>query len=209
MPTATKTRPASAELAPLEAKRDELHAAARAARRKRADYDAETERLRTEYTQDRHEHPDQYHGVDFKPRPGTEAAEVGAAIRERMRTNPHTDEYEQARAEFNQADAAVQRFRRERIHDLIAEKYPQADGAIDTICRGFETVAEGCEQYAAALAEVRGILTATPGLIGVPDVLAFDPRTEEWARDAAEVLAGEFIRPGLTPMGDWRVNLHD
>jgi hypothetical protein len=59
------------------------------------------------------------------------------------------------------------------------------------------------------LAEVRAIVHATPGLLGLPDVLAFDARVEEWAREAAAMLAGEIIRPGLTPMGDWRVNLHD
>jgi hypothetical protein len=42
--------------------------------------------------------------------------------------------------------------------------------------------------------------------MGVLDVLAFDPRVDEWARQARKVLAGEIIRPGLTPMGEWQVN---
>lgn len=122
--TATKPTTASAELAPLQAKRDKLHAAARAARQKRDDYDLETERMRSEHTQDRFVHGDQFQGANFQPVPGTPAAEMQAEIKERMRGNPHAGEYEQARAEFHEVDADVQRFRRERILDLIVEDAP-------------------------------------------------------------------------------------
>lgn len=205
MPTATKTTKASDELRQLEAKRDQLHAAVRDVRRQRDEYNAETERLRTEVTQDRHVHPEQYEGVQFKPVPGTAAADLQATVRERMAGNPHADDYEKARAAFVEADAAVQHFRRARFSDLLAELHPQADTAIATLRRAWETLVEGSEQYAAALGEVRAQTTVTPGLINAPDVLGFDNRVEEWARQALEVLAGEIIRPGLTPMGQWKV----
>jgi hypothetical protein len=75
--TATKTKPtASGELRKLEQKRERAYAPLQDVKRAREAWDAETERLRGEYTQDRHIHPEQYQGSTFTPKPGHRSRET-------------------------------------------------------------------------------------------------------------------------------------
>lgn len=198
MSTATKSP--STELARLEAERDRLHQAAREARAERDGHDAETAALRAELTQHRNEHPEDYFGGDFRPKPGTRAGELDAAIKQRITApNPAAAGYDEAVGRFHEAAAAVDSFRRERFDDLLGEFDPDLDAAEEQIRQGLELLIDGSAKYAAAVAGIRELIIATPGLNG--QHLSRDPRPDEWDRLARAALDSEIARPGLTAVG--------
>src|SRR5829696_4408876 len=118
MTTATKTTP-SAELAQLEQKRDRTYSALQEAKRTHDGFDEETERLKAEYGQYLHTHPEEHRDAAQNPKPDTKAAELLHEIRERRAGNPHTEEVEAAKAEYHRAASAVEAFRREHVEELV------------------------------------------------------------------------------------------
>lgn len=205
--SATKTPPAaSAELAKLERKRDDLHTKAQAAKRQVNDWDAATEALRAELTARCHTHPDEVAGEQLRPRPGTEAARLEAEVRERMAAdNPHIGDFEEARGAFTQADAELQRFQQTRLRDLLAELEPEHAVLADRFRDGLRALVEVGDAYAALAATARALVTQTPGLDG--SAVYEDPRPLEWrARAAAALDEDELLAPGLTPVGSYELD---
>src|SRR5215213_11238207 len=98
MTTATKTNP-SAELAQLEQTRDRTYSALQEAKRTHDGFDEETERLKAEYGQYLHAHPEEHRDVAQNPKPDTRAAALRDEIRERMAENPHNEEVDAAKAD--------------------------------------------------------------------------------------------------------------
>jgi len=200
----TKTTAPSDALAELERRRDELHAEARTARAERDGHDAETAALRAELTQHRNEHPEDYFGGDFRPKPGTRAAELDAAIKARVAApNPGQPAYDAAIAEFHAADAAVEEFHRTHIDELIAEHDERVDAAVASLHAGLEQLIEGADAYAAAVAGVRDIIVNCPVLGG--QHLGYDPRPAEWGKLADLALGSAVARPGLNDAGRARL----
>jgi len=143
-------------------------------------------------------HPEEARDAAQNPKPGTKAAELHDEIRERMAENPHTEDYEVAKATFHEAAEAVETFRSEHIDDLIAEAQAEAYDAIANIVRGFEQVAAGSSEYRGVIDKVTAIISATPGLARQPGMDAHDPRINDWAAIARDVLESEIAKPGLS-----------
>ena len=201
MTTATKTIP-SKELAQLERERDRTYAELQKVKRTREAFDAETWRLRAASSEYMRTHPEEARDAAQNPKPGTKAAELHDEIRERRAENPHTEDYESAKAAFHEAGEAVETFRTQRLDDLIAEAQAEADDAIAHIVRGFEQVAAGCGEYRGAIDKVTAIIGATPGLARQPGMDAHDPRINDWAAIARDVFESEIAKPGLSDRAD-------
>lgn len=69
---------------------------------------------------------------------------------------------------------------------------------------GLEALLTGCDRYRAAVDLVRSITVDSPGFDGRD--YGYDGRVEEWALFARGVLDGDIGKPGLSPLGDWKVN---
>jgi hypothetical protein len=149
MTTATRTKPVSAELAALQKTRDRLHAKVVAARDKRNGWDETTKALRADATIYAHQHPEEYEGAARVARPGTKAAKLEAAIKERMgQENPYEAEYAEAFAPYEQADEALQNMKRARIDERLAELEPHVKRTQDRMREGWALLREGCTEYA-------------------------------------------------------------
>lgn len=204
MATATKTTP-SAELAKLTEQRAKAHAKVRAIKADRAGYEAETEALRATATAHRHEHPDQYQGGDFRPKPNTEAAKLSTQTRARMESpNPFDEDLAKAVAAFHAAGDAEDAFRRSRMADLIAEHDPALDEAIESIRSGLRSVIEGAELYNEVVEHVRALVIDCPGLTGQD--LVHDLRPEELIKLATPALEGEIRAPGISDLAVWKLS---
>jgi hypothetical protein len=143
MTTATKNKSASAELAALQKIRDRLHAKVRRAKAAMSAWDSETEAMKGQLTALVNAHPEQVEGADKRVRPATEAAKLRDQIRERMRgENPYRGAYEEAFGPYEQADLAVQEFKRTRLDDRLAELDPDANRAIDRLRDAFAQLEE-------------------------------------------------------------------
>lgn len=206
--SATKAPPAaSTELAKLERRRDDLHAKAQAAKRQVNDWDAATEALRAELTARCHTHPDEVAGEQLRPRPGTEAARLEAEVRERMDgANPHIGEHLAAREKFLAADAALQRFRQERLRDLLAEADADFEALSEDYRAALRTLVEVGAAYGALVDRARELILATPGLDG--QALSYDPTPGEWAARASRAIEDEIFQPGLTGVASWELDQH-
>jgi hypothetical protein len=206
MTTATKPKPASAELASLQKARDRLHAKVREAKAAMGAWDAETEGMRAQMTALVNAHPEQVEGTDKRVLPGTEAAKLRDQITARMRgENPHRAAYDEALAPYMEADEALQEFKRTRLDDRLAELDPDQRKATELIREGFELVRRGCEQYRASREDAGAIVAETPSLQNVPGLYGWDPRVDEWYGAALAALEGEIELPALTPLGEWRL----
>jgi chromosome segregation ATPase len=206
MATATKQR-ASAELEALQKTRDKLHAKVREAFSRRRDWDEETERMKARLSGLVNTHPEQVEGIEKRVRPGTEAAKLRDQIKDQMRSeNPHQGAYEEAFAPYQEADLALQRFKVTRLDDRLAELEPDANRAIDRLRGAFGLLVEACEEYGEAVLRVRDLVIDTPGLDG--QHYGFDPRPEEWRRQAQEAMESEILKPGLAPTGAAKAASH-
>src|SRR5215204_4211000 len=179
-PAATKTTP-SAELAQLEREWEKTYAALQGAKRERDSYDAETQQLRADMGARQSSHPEEFEGAEKRVKPDTVAAELQTHIRQRMsEENPHHHDYEDARDTFHAADTAVQGFRNRNVHDLLAEREPEADHAIDTIRAGAELLATGLNEYRGELNQQRSVIGSTPVLARQPGMFSEDGRIDRW-----------------------------
>jgi hypothetical protein len=207
MTTATKSKPASAELEALQKVRDKARAKALEAQAAVRAWDDETEAMKTRLTVLVNAHPEQVEGVQRRVRPGTEAAKLRDEIKGRLSSgNPHRAAYDEACAPFGQADHEVQRFQLTRLDDRLAELGPDADRALDRLREGFALIEEACDQYGEVVQKIRDVVIDTPGLTGRD--YGYDPRPQEWRLHAQRVLDGEIARPGLTPTGAARAASH-
>ena len=195
--TASRTIP-SKELAQLEHERDRTYAELQEVKRTREAFDQETRRLRAASSEYIRSHPEEARDAAQNPKPGTKAAELHDEIRERTAQDPHTEDYEVAKAAFHEAAEAVETFRSQHLDDLIAEAQADADGAITHMRQGFEQVAAGCSEYRGAIDKVTAIIGATPGLARLPGMDAHDPRINDWAAVSRDVLESEIAKPGLS-----------
>lgn len=200
----TKTSP-SDQLAALQQRRDELHAVVRDAKRQMNEWDSERETMRAEFSGYCHLHPDQL-DAQGKPLPGTEAAALHEAVRERLATdNPYTGDFEEARGAFTQADAELQRFQQTRLRDLLAELEPEHAVLAERFRDGLRALVEAGDAYAALAATARALVVATPGLDG--SAVYEDPRPLEWRAKAAAALdEDDLLAPGLTPVGSYELD---
>jgi hypothetical protein len=198
MTTATpKRRSASAELAKLIRKQEESREKLSAIKRKRNDFEAETEAMRAAYGSHRLEHPEQYEGGERRPKPGSEAAKIGEEIRRRMEEdNPFEHDYGVALAAFHSADEALVSFRRTHLLDLFDDLDPGFHEAEAAIRTGLESLLAGSEKYAALVEEVLALVVAAP-IVSGKDV-TLDPRPGQWAQLAREALDGGINKPGIT-----------
>ena len=205
MTTATKT--ASAELARLEQRREKTHAAVQKIKRDRNAYDDETQQRRAELGARQSSHPEEFEGAQKKVKPDTGSAELQAEIRRRMsEDNPHHADYEQALAEFHAADSAVTAFRNAHVQELIAEGDPDADHAIDAIRAPGEQLLDACNQYRGRTNGVRSVVSTTPALARKPGMFTEDPRVEQWARMANEIVDADIAKPGLSETAAQRLS---
>ncbi|HEX5954707.1 MAG TPA: hypothetical protein VFY37_02115 [Solirubrobacterales bacterium] len=202
MTTVSTTTP-SAELHKLEQKREKAYAALQKVKRDREAYDAETAQLRADYTQHRHVYPEQYEGSTFRPKGGSEAAELEQALKKRLRDpNPQQEAYDKARAAFHAADVPYEDFKRQNVHGRIAETEADAKRAIEKMKAGAETQLEGCREYRGVADAVRDVALSTAGLSG--QHAGFDARVNEVERWATQTLEADIRSPGLTDVGQRR-----
>lgn len=178
MPTTTTT--ASSELAKLQTVRDKAHAEFQERKAKVEAWDTE--------------------GLAPEVRPGTAQADVHAIRREQDHgPNPHRDECEAVRASYLKLDAALQAFKRESAADRIAEVTEALDS--EDIREAWERLRAELDRERKAQEEVRSICVDCPGIDG--QALGYDPRVDEWYRQAEDALRGlderELVKPGLTP----------
>lgn len=194
--TTTRTPP-STELRKLQATRDRLHEKVREARAKMTAHDHETQVKAVQLTERRHTNPDEFDGP--RPQPGTDAAKLAEEVkRRRHESNPHADEFDAAFAPYEQADLALQAFKRERVHDRLAELDPEVDAAIEALHGAYEVQLRACEQYVAVVEQVGAIVRDTPGLAGTPMAYDVDDHVYTWAARARDVLANGILRPKLS-----------
>jgi hypothetical protein len=139
-------------------------------------------------------------------KPDTASAELSARIRQRMSDpNPHQSDYEEAKVEFHEADSAVAAFRNTHVHDLIAERDPEADHATDALRAAGEQLLSACNQYRGVENGVRSVASSTPALARKPGMTAEGPRVDQWARIATEIIESDIAKPGLSEAGAQRV----
>jgi hypothetical protein len=186
----------------LEAERNRRHARLREARQKAANYDAETEGLRAQLTERTREHPQEFTPDQKLPIEGTKGAKLAAKIKERRsQPNPHQAEVDEAFGPYQQADIAVISFKKERVHERLAEVDPDIDASIERINEGLELLKRCCAEYQVAVNQVAAICSDTPGLERRQGVFGFDPSAEQLLRLADGALQTDIARPGLTEFG--------
>jgi hypothetical protein len=205
MTTTTKTRP-SAELAKLIARDTKARTAARKAKAAVTAWDDEVAALRSTYTVHVHTHRDQYtQGPNPLPLPDTEAATLAAEVKSRMQeSNPHQEAYEAARASFHEVNEELERFRRHRLVDLIAEREADVEAATEEIRKAFVALVDATGLYAEEVEAVRELVRQTPGLDG--QSLAYDLRPAKWRTLAVEALGSDLERPRITEQAAWKLS---
>lgn len=196
---ATATKAPSDELAKLQRKRDAAHVRVRDIR---AEFNAWCDELPTLRAQLDVLAPDSAEATKLQ---SEVAARVEATWHGAGAPSPYRDDYAAAQSEFTELDAELQAFRREHCRELIAQRTEEAQAAIERMREGWALVAAGAAEFSAIATTVQTIASVTPGLERDPHVTGNDPRPAEWARQAAEILDGEIVPPGLTPKGEWRL----
>lgn len=117
-------------------------------------------------------------------------------------SNPHTGDYEEAREAFHRLDETLAAWMADNVRARIAEFDSDSERACEMLREAGELLLRGCEQYAVAREEVRGVILSTPRMNGQD--LTEDERVHGWARLARELLDGGVVAPGLTPNGQWK-----
>lgn len=211
MTTVTKTKPTTsvtAELEQLEEAKAKAQTEARQAKVAVEDWERETKEMRLALSIHLQSHPSEFDGGRAKP--GTEAARLEEAIKERMRgENPHLLDHQQATAKFHRTDALLEQFKVSRIADRLAELDPDHDAAEQAIRDAAGALAEACSQYASGVERVRAIIATTPTLErGSEPSLAFDGRVQEWHALALDIQDTEVLAPGLSEVAEWKLEQH-
>jgi hypothetical protein len=203
MPTTTTP---STELAKLEKARDKAHAPVRELKRKRRNWDTETEARRYQLTARRHAHPAEFEGAG-KPKQGTEAAKLELEIKKRMaEPNPFQADFDAAVAEFHARDTEVEQFKLHHVRDRLGEVETSARRSVEDIVEAAEALRVALDSYRGDIEEARAVLIDTPGLDA--RYLGHEPRIGEWTRVASDIVETEILLPGLTPTGEQKVDEH-
>ena len=204
MPTTTKPTTASAELRNIQAERDKLHAKVLEAKRQIAAYDADTQAKGAELAQREHTTPDEWERTPKRAKPDTPAAKLEAEVRERWNAvNPFQADYDKAFGPYEQADLALQAWKREHVEDRLAEVTADVDA--DGLREGFERVRSALEAYRVAIEEARAIVLDTAGPTGRPLAMTVALTLYYLALRALDSLDQGLVKPGLTPLAQHKV----
>jgi len=157
--------------------------------------------MRIALTERRATNPDEYEGEQFRPRPGTKAAELNQAIKARQRDgNPHQADLDALVPPFHEVDAELQRYKRANVAQRITELEPEYAG--DAIQESAVALREALDAYRAKSFAVRDITVDTPGLSG--EHAAYDNRIDGWTAVLDEILEADITEPCLTEMGAYK-----
>lgn len=118
--------------------------------------------------------------------------------------NPFQAEYDEAFGPYEQADLALQAWKRAHVQDRIDEVTAEVDA--DGLREGFERVRAALETYRVAIEETRGIILDTGGLDG--QALGYDGRADAWydlVVGALDPRDEGLVKPGLTPLAQYKV----
>jgi hypothetical protein len=204
--TATE-KSVSVELTALQRKTNAARAKAAKARARRDEWYQQTESLRAELTARRATHREEFsEEINAKPLPGTEADRLRAEIVKRQRgENPHQARLDEAQAEFTEASVALDRFKRERVHDRIAEVVADHPALVAELREVRKRELEVLNKMIERVDEVRAVVTDTPGLQRRPGMWGHDPRLYDWRQGVEEALESEVIPPCISPAAEARL----
>lgn len=206
MPTATMST--TDRLAQLVSAREKARDALDAEQHKRATYEAETRAQQAALSVHHQTHPKQYEQAGA-PLPGTEAAKLSTAFKERMGGQgllaaapyPHSDKLDEQLAGFHRADAECETFRAEALPELIAEVVDP--GLPAEIEQALREVVDLCDRYRQSADRVRTVAVEA-NLSG--QHVGSDERVGR-LRETALRFGDEVTQPGLTELGHHRLEV--
>lgn len=201
---ATRTKTAFQHLEDLTKERHEAHEKVQILKRRRNEYNEETESMRADLTARRTTHPWEHETDGTTVKPDTETAELVDQVKARMAAPyPKQDELDEAITVFHAADEAAVKFRVDNCHGLIAEAAP--DGIADRLVDAWQTIRECSEMYLDGMQRVAKITIDLPGGMDTRDV-SFDMRARRWIEISEDAVENPPFDPRLTENGEIKLD---
>lgn len=204
---ATKTRKLSSQLADLEAKREEAYAALREGKRQRNAYEAEIEAQRAAVSAFIASRPEDHRDAAQNPWPDSPSGKKQAKLKARLQEpNPYGEAFDLARAEFHAVDEELQRFRINRLPEVIAEADPETDALDAKRDEALHLLIEYAEGYAQLQGRAEQLISECPLLTG--QHITADALPRQLGAMARSALDHPTTAPAISEVGLHKLEQH-